>query len=83
MSLSFYSLLRVQGRCKPNAMELAPIAEAPPVLAALAAKLRICFHITCESGVKSARNAKIERMNPKKQLSDMPRRYWKYMTEKN
>lgn len=22
-----------------------------------------------------------ERMNPKKQLSDMPRRYWKYMTE--
>ena len=24
-----------------------------------------------------------ERMNPKKQLSDMPRRYWKYMTEKN
>ncbi|MBR0166630.1 MAG: TIGR03915 family putative DNA repair protein [Prevotella sp.] len=23
------------------------------------------------------------RMNPKKQLSDMPRRYWKYMTEKN
>ena len=24
-----------------------------------------------------------ERMNPCKQLSDMPRRYWKYMTEKN
>ena len=24
-----------------------------------------------------------ERINPKKQLSDMPRRYWKYMTEKN
>ena len=24
-----------------------------------------------------------ERMNPKKQPSDMPRRYWKYMTEKN
>ena len=24
-----------------------------------------------------------ERMNPKKQLSDMPRRYWKYMTEKH
>ena len=24
-----------------------------------------------------------ERMNPKKQLSDMPRRYWKYMIEKN
>ena len=24
-----------------------------------------------------------ERMNPKKQLSDMPSRYWKYMTEKN
>ena len=24
-----------------------------------------------------------ERMNPKKQLSDMPRRYWKYLTEKN
>ena len=24
-----------------------------------------------------------ERMNSKKQLSDMPRRYWKYMTEKN
>ena len=24
-----------------------------------------------------------ERMNPKKQLSDMPRRYWKYMTEKS
>ena len=24
-----------------------------------------------------------ERMNPKKQLSDMPRRYWRYMTEKN
>ena len=24
-----------------------------------------------------------ERMNPKKQLSDMPRRYWNYMTEKN
>lgn len=24
-----------------------------------------------------------ERMNPQKQLSDMPRRYWKYMTEKN
>ena len=24
-----------------------------------------------------------ERMNPKKQLSDMPRRYWTYMTEKN
>ena len=24
-----------------------------------------------------------ERKNPKKQLSDMPRRYWKYMTEKN
>ena len=24
-----------------------------------------------------------ERMNPKKQLNDMPRRYWKYMTEKN
>jgi probable DNA metabolism protein len=24
-----------------------------------------------------------ERMNPRKQLSDMPHRYWKYMTEKN
>ena len=24
-----------------------------------------------------------ERMNPRKQLNDMPRRYWKYMTEKN
>ena len=24
-----------------------------------------------------------ERINPKKQLSDMPRRYWRYMTEKN
>ena len=24
-----------------------------------------------------------ERMNPRKQLHDMPRRYWKYMTEKN
>ena len=24
-----------------------------------------------------------ERMNPKKQLNDMPRRYWNYMTEKN
>ncbi len=24
-----------------------------------------------------------ERMNPRKQLQDMPRRYWKYMTEKN
>ena len=24
-----------------------------------------------------------ERINPKKQLSDMPRHYWKYMTEKN
>ena len=24
-----------------------------------------------------------ERLNPKKQRSDMPRRYWKYMTEKN
>ena len=24
-----------------------------------------------------------ERMNPHKQLQDMPRRYWKYMTEKN
>ena len=24
-----------------------------------------------------------ERMNPRKQLGDMPRRYWKYMTEKN
>ena len=24
-----------------------------------------------------------ERMNPRKQLADMPRRYWKYMTEKN
>ena len=24
-----------------------------------------------------------ERMNPRKQLSDMPRRYWRYMTEKN
>ena len=23
-----------------------------------------------------------ERMNPRKQLSDMPRRYWRYMTEK-
>ena len=23
-----------------------------------------------------------ERTNPKKQLNDMPRRYWKYMTEK-
>ena len=23
-----------------------------------------------------------ERMNPRKQLQDMPRRYWKYMTEK-
>jgi probable DNA metabolism protein len=23
-----------------------------------------------------------ERMNPRKQLGDMPRRYWKYMTEK-
>ena len=23
-----------------------------------------------------------ERMNPRKQLNDMPRRYWKYMTEK-
>jgi probable DNA metabolism protein len=23
-----------------------------------------------------------ERMNPRKQLKDMPRRYWKYMTEK-
>ncbi len=24
-----------------------------------------------------------ERMNPRKQLNDMPRRYWKYITEKN
>lgn len=24
-----------------------------------------------------------ERINPRKQLSDMPRRYWRYMTEKN
>lgn len=24
-----------------------------------------------------------ERMNPRKQLNDMPRRYWRYMTEKN
>ena len=24
-----------------------------------------------------------ERLNPRKQLNDMPRRYWKYMTEKN
>ena len=24
-----------------------------------------------------------ERMNPRKQLQDMPRRYWRYMTEKN
>lgn len=24
-----------------------------------------------------------ERMNPRKQLNDMPRRYWKYMSEKN
>lgn len=24
-----------------------------------------------------------ERINPRKQLNDMPRRYWKYMTEKN
>ncbi|MBQ7422732.1 MAG: TIGR03915 family putative DNA repair protein, partial [Prevotella sp.] len=24
-----------------------------------------------------------ERINPKKQLNDMPRRYWKYMTEKH
>ena len=24
-----------------------------------------------------------ERMNPRKQLKDMPRRYWKYMTEMN
>ena len=24
-----------------------------------------------------------ERLNPRKQLGDMPRRYWKYMTEKN
>ena len=24
-----------------------------------------------------------ERLNPKKQVSDMPRRYWRYMTEKN
>ena len=24
-----------------------------------------------------------ERINPKKQLNDMPRRYWRYMTEKN
>ena len=23
-----------------------------------------------------------QRMNPRKQLQDMPRRYWKYMTEK-
>ena len=23
-----------------------------------------------------------ERLNPRKQLNDMPRRYWKYMTEK-
>ena len=34
---------------------------------------RTCFKAIC---IK-------ERMNPKKQLSDMPRRYWKYMTEKN
>jgi len=24
-----------------------------------------------------------ERMNPRKQLNDMPRRYWKYLTERN
>lgn len=30
-----------EGRCKPSAMELAPIAEAQPVLANLFAKLRI------------------------------------------
>jgi probable DNA metabolism protein len=23
-----------------------------------------------------------ERLNPKKQLNDMPRRYWRYLTEK-
>ena len=23
-----------------------------------------------------------ERLNPRKQLNDMPRRYWKYLTEK-
>jgi hypothetical protein len=23
-----------------------------------------------------------ERLNPRKQLQDMPRRYWKYLTEK-
>ena len=30
----------VQGRCKPSAIELVRIAEAPPVLANLFAKLR-------------------------------------------
>ncbi len=24
-----------------------------------------------------------ERLNPRKQLNDMPRRYWKYLTEKH
>ena len=31
----------LQGRCKPSAIELALITEAPPVLANLFAKLRI------------------------------------------
>jgi hypothetical protein len=44
--LAFISLLFVvqrfwvQSSCKPNAMELAPIAEAPPSFAVSAAKLR-------------------------------------------
>ena len=34
-----------QGRCKPNAMELVPIAEAQPVLACFACKITNLFSI--------------------------------------
>lgn len=35
------------------------------------------YDVSCSSsGIR-------ERINPRKQLNDMPHRYWRYMTEKN
>ncbi len=42
---NFFLCFRPQGRCKPSAIELALIAEAPPVLTILFAKLQICFDV--------------------------------------
>ena len=48
----YFATFSVQGRCKPSAMELAPIAEAPPVLAAIGCKGTKNFANKCNYTIK-------------------------------